>query len=82
MDQDKINAAVSRASEVVNGFKTVRDQQARDVLALAGVLAQRDYEIEALKRKVLSLELQAIGSQRAGASNHASDVFGQMFGGR
>lgn len=73
MKQEQIQAAYQRAAEVVNGFKHVRDQQARDVVAMAGAIAERDREIEALKKQVCGLELQLVGSKGGG--------FGSVFPG-
>ena len=49
MTNDQIAAAFRRASDVVNGFKSVRDQQARDAVALVGVIAERDAQIKSLQ---------------------------------
>ncbi|OAD82590.1 hypothetical protein ATN89_18600 [Comamonas thiooxydans] len=89
MSREKINAAFQRAEAVVNGFKRVRDQQARDVVAMAGVIAQRDQDIELLRTKVhclerqkAGLELQLVGAKRAEASARTGQAFGQVFGQR
>lgn len=79
MNQEQIQAAYQRAAEVVNGFKRVRDQQARDVVAMAGAIAQRDRAIEAIEKKVFGLQLQLAGSKTAA---RAGQDFGSMFGSR
>jgi tellurite resistance protein len=79
MNQEQIQAAYQRAAEVVNGFKRVRDQQARDVVAMAGAIAQRDREIEALEKKVFGLQLQLAGSKQSTASARSGQDFGSIF---
>ena len=81
MNQDQINAAVGRAQEVVNGFKTVRDQQARDVVALAGELARRDHQIETLKKAVLAMKLKGVRMDTGGKRGPLEDMFGDVFKG-
>lgn len=82
MNQDQITAAVSRAQEVVNGFKTVRDQQARDVVALAGELARRDHQIETLKKAVLAMKLKGAGVGTGfGKKGPLEELFGDLFKG-
>lgn len=65
MNKAQIAAAYDRAKQVVDGFKRVRDQQARDVVAMAGAIAAKDAEIHALKKKVLGLELQSVRAAQA-----------------
>ncbi|ULQ45944.1 hypothetical protein JN531_012625 [Flagellatimonas centrodinii] len=48
MSPDQIAKARERATEVVNGFRRVADQQARDVVRLADALQQRNTEIARL----------------------------------
>lgn len=87
MSQEKITAAFQRATAVVNGFKRVRDQQARDVVAMAGVIAQRNQEIEVLRAKVhclerqkVGLELQLTASKQSTVSKRAGMDFESVFG--
>lgn len=60
MNREKVSAAYQRAKAVVDGFKRVRDQQARDVVAMAGAIAQRDQAILTLSEKVNVLERQML----------------------
>lgn len=82
MNQEQIQAAYQRAAEVVNGFKRVRDQQARDVVAMAGAIAQRDRAIEALEKKVFGLQLQLAGCKPSTVSASTGQDFSSMFGSR
>ncbi len=86
MSREKIQAAYCRAQAVVNGFKRVRDQQARDVVAMAGVIAERDQDIETLRQKVqclerqkAGLELQLVGAKRSEAATRAGQNFASIF---
>ena len=86
MSQEKISAAFQRAIAVVNGFKRVRDQQARDVVAMAGVIAKRDEDIELLRVKVhvlerqkAGLEMQLVGAKRTAAADRAAKGFADIF---
>ncbi|MNT09309.1 hypothetical protein D3C72_1440870 [compost metagenome] len=70
MKQEHITAAYGRAKPVVDGLKKVRDQQARDVVALVGAVAERDAQIadqaaqiDVLQKKVAGLELQKVASE-------------------
>lgn len=82
MNTEQIAAAKVRALAVVNGFKTVRDQIARDAVNLARELELREKEVAALKRKVVSLELQIAGGsgkqKRSGFSGVFDDIFDEM----
>lgn len=54
MTPDQIKAAKDRATAVVNGFKRVTDQNARDALKLAEACETKDRQIAALKRRMLA----------------------------
>lgn len=51
MTDDKVDAALDRARNVVNGFAKVRDQQARDALALAEHAKQLSHANKLLARQ-------------------------------
>ena len=66
MTKDQIAAAYQRASDVVNGFATVKNQQARD------------QEIENLKKQVAGLQLQvAGGASKPSATPFLDEIFGK-----
>lgn len=66
MTKDQIAAAYQRASDVVNGFATVKNQQARD------------QEIENLKKQVAGLQLQVAGGVgKPSATPFLDELFGQ-----
>ena len=78
MTKDQIAATYQRASDVVNGFATVKTQQARDAVALDGVIAARDQEIENLQKQVAGLQLQvAGGASKPSATPFLDELFGQ-----
>ena len=54
MDKDQIAAAKARAAEVVNGFKRVTEQNARDAMKLVEALELRDRQISAMKKRMLA----------------------------
>ena len=78
MTKDQIAATYQRASDVVNGFATVKTQQARDAVALAGVIAARDQEIENLQKQGAGLQLQvAGGASQPSATPFLDEIFGK-----
>ena len=78
MTKDQIAATYQRASDVVNGFATVKTQQARDAVALAGVIVARDQEIENLQKQVAGLQLQvAGGASKPSATPFLDEIFGK-----
>lgn len=54
MNQEEVKEAKARAAEVVNGFRVVREQNARDALKLAHECETKDRQIDALKRWLLA----------------------------
>ena len=66
MTKDQIAATYQRASDVVNGFATVKTQQARD------------QEIENLQKQVAGLQLQvAGGASKPSATPFLDEIFGK-----
>lgn len=54
MTDEQVKAAKERAADVVNGFKKVTEQAARDALKLAETIDAKDRQISALKRRMLA----------------------------
>lgn len=79
MTEEQIAAAKQRASDTVNGFKKVRDQIARDALALVEELDVKKREISELKRKLCALELQIAGKSGKKEGGKFSSVFDEIF---
>ncbi len=52
MDKEQIQAAKERAEQVVNGFKRVSDQNARDALNLAKLVELRNKQVESLVKRL------------------------------
>lgn len=77
MTPDEVQAVHQRAADVVNGFKTVREQQARDVLKLTIYIAQLEHE-----RNLLKVAWEKHQPQKAdGSYSSAFDsLFGNIFG--
>jgi len=55
MDKDQIGIAKGRAQAIVNGFATVKNQQARDVVNLAEHAEKQALVIKILESKVEEL---------------------------
>lgn len=72
MTKDQIAAAKGRAEAVVNGFKRVRDQNARDALALA---------LHAERVEVLVAQLQTEIAMKKGENKAFDSFFDNVFGG-
>ena len=62
MTESDIAHAKARAEDVVNGFTQVRTQQARDVIRLANELRAADKRLEALERKLFTMEQKSVNS--------------------
>lgn len=77
MSPEQIQAAHQRAEAVVNGFARVRDQQARDVIALTAHVAQLTYGQELLIQRLHELRERPAP---AGPQPSFSDAFDQIFG--
>lgn len=61
MEKEQIAAAKARAEDVVNGFKRVTEQSARDALKLAEELERRERQIAAMKKRMLADALTNAG---------------------
>lgn len=74
LNEQQIEEAKDRADQVVNGFATVKMQQARDALSLAETLQ--------LRNKQLANLLEEIKKRAAARSNAGGidDIFGDIFG--
>lgn len=72
-----VQRAHQAASDVVNGFARVRDQQARDVLALVAELEQERHARELLERRLdeARAKINAAGSQSPGFAGIFDDLF-------
>lgn len=51
MTPEELDRVERDAAEVINGFKTAKERQARDVLRLVAVLRLRDRQIAELQRR-------------------------------
>ncbi len=81
MTPDQIKAAKERAATVVNGFKRVTEQNARDALKLAEACETKDRQISALKKRMLADGLlHAAKSGKPSGSMHQSftDLFKEI----
>lgn len=74
MNQEEVKAAKERAAEVVNGFKAVREQNARDALKLAQECEAKDRQIDALKRRLLADSLRN-AANKGQPQNPMADFF-------
>lgn len=70
----------ARAEAVVNGFKKVTDQQARDVVRLVAEINAKDAVIANLEKKVMGLELILAGYRKPETEAHctSSDTYGKF----
>lgn len=73
MNKEQIQAARERAADVVNGFKRVTDQIARDVVKLAETCEAKDKQIEAMKKRMLADAL--LNAAKTGRPRHPLDDF-------
>lgn len=74
LNEQQITEAKERAEQVVNGFATIRMQQARDALSLAETLQLRNKQLAALMEK-----LEKRNSGKDGFGDIFDDVFGKDF---
>lgn len=79
LSADQLKRIHNDAKDVVNGFRTVRQQQARDVLELVALVAEMQHANEILMRK---LEQQAPErhADEPSFTEAFNDVFGSIFG--
>jgi hypothetical protein len=86
---DQVALAKARAAEVVGGFKRVREQSARDVLALAAIIEAQGRAMVELQQRldmqsalVHDAELRASHRPRPGATDDPAfaEIFNGIFG--
>lgn len=73
MTPEQVQGAYERASSVVNGFRTVREQQARDVVALCAYVQALEHRLQRLK---------AVMQEQPGNQSYAKtfkDIFDDIF---
>lgn len=84
MTPEQLQAAKTRAADVVNGFKRVTDQNARDALKLAEhaeALAARLARVKGLIEAEQARRDAASKTKKRPASANFSDIFGDIFSG-
>lgn len=78
MTDEQVKAAKERAADVVNGFKKVTEQAARDALKLAETIDAKDRQISALKRRMLADNL--MNAAKAGKPKTPMEDFFRSLG--
>lgn len=76
LNEQQIEEAKKRAEEVVNGFTTIKMQQARDALSLAETLQLRNKQLANL---VEEIKKRSAARSAASGFGGADDIFGDIF---
>ncbi len=76
LNEQQIEEAKKRAEEVVNGFTTIKMQQARDALSLAETLQLRNKQLANL---VEEIKKRSAARSAAGGFGGSDDIFGDIF---
>lgn len=76
LNEKQIAEAKERAEQVVNGFTTIKMQQARDALSLAETLQLRNKQLANL---IEELKKRGSGKGTGGFDDIFGDVFGNDF---
>lgn len=80
MKPEHVQGIHKRASDVVNGFAKVRDQQARDVLTLTTYIAELEHGQAVLLKRIQEFKDKAAEQPRTpnGFADHFDKVFGDL----
>jgi hypothetical protein len=76
LSEDQLKRMRGDAKDVVNGFRTVRQQQARDVLELVAHIAALQHANELLVRKLEQPDLRR--TDEPSFAQTFSDIFGNL----
>lgn len=76
LNEQQIEEAKKRAEEVVNGFTTIKMQQARDALSLAETLQLRNKQLANL---VEEIKKRSAARSAAGGFGGSDDIFSDIF---
>ena len=79
LSQERLEAIHARASAVVNGFATVKDQQARDCVYLLGHIAAQNHAREVLEKRLSEFRERTVkrkATSFADAFAEFDDIFG------